>query len=138
MSHSRAATGFAVRARTSGLFMVLGLAMILAVGGCGRQSDDAALDSDANGFLCLDCTEKFYTDREVFANRCPACQKGRVEMVLGFVCPSDGEVTYAPRGRGSLACGKCGKVTGSLTIPREAELKAWGASHSNGPEVGAP
>lgn len=138
MSHSRAATVFTRMTRTSGLFMVLGLVMILAVGGCGRQSDDAALDSDANGFLCLDCQAKFYTDREVFANDCPACRKGRVEMVLGFVCPSDGEVTYAPRGRGSLACGTCGKVTGSLTIPREAELKVWGAVYKAGPEVGAP
>jgi len=115
---------------------IAGCLLVLAGLDCGPHRDDAALDSDANGFLCLDCQAKFYTDRMVFANHCPACQKPRVEMVVGFVCPADGEVTYAPRGRGALACQKCGKVTNRLTIPRELELKAWGAEHKTAAEVG--
>lgn len=114
------------------------LLVALVGAGCGRKRDDAALDPDANGFICLDCDAKFYTDREIFANHCPACQKARVELVVGFVCPVDNQVTYAPRGRGALACGTCGRASSSLTIPGEAELIAWGAVHKTGPEVGLP
>jgi len=123
--------------KLSGLLSALFLVAVAgAISGCGRAQDDAALDSDVNGFVCLSCMAKFYTDRQVFANHCPSCQKPNVELVMGFLCPADQHVSYAPRGRGSLACEKCGKVTGSLSIPREVELKAWGAVHKTGPEVG--
>jgi len=110
--------------------------LVIAVVGCGPGRDDSALDSDANGFLCLDCKAKFYTDRRVFPNYCPACQKPQVEMVVGFECASDGHVTYAPRGRGFAACEQCGKVSNGLVLPREAELKSWGAEHKTAKEVG--
>jgi hypothetical protein len=58
-------------------------------------------------------------------------------MVVGFKCPADNHVTYAPRGRGFVACEQCGKVTNALSIPREAELKAWGAERRSAAEVGA-
>jgi hypothetical protein len=125
--------------RVRGLFELQAVVVVLLVtllAGCGTREGDAALDSDANGFLCLDCKAKFYTDRTVFANHCPSCQKPNIEMVVGFVCPGDGEVTYAPRGKGAMACAKCGKVTRGLAIPREAELKAWGAAHKTASEVG--
>jgi hypothetical protein len=112
--------------------IMLGIVMC----GCGKSQEDAALDSDANGFLCLNCRAKFYTSRKIFANHCPACQKPDVELVVGFVCPTDGHVTYAPRGRGALTCEQCRKLTGSLSIPKEKELKAWGATRKTGPEVG--
>lgn len=122
----------------SPLSLLFGLALVLATGGCGVGSDDAALDSDANGFICLDCRAKFYTDRKVFANHCPDCKKGHIEMVVGFVCPVDNEVTYTPRGRGAAACQTCGKVTNRLVIPSKKELIAWGAAYKTGPEVGVP
>ncbi|MEI9962459.1 MAG: hypothetical protein WDM76_15450 [Limisphaerales bacterium] len=103
---------------------------------CGKSEVDQALDSDANGFICPNCKAKFYTERNVFATRCPDCQKPRVEMVLGFVCSDDKHITYAARGHGSAACEQCGKVTSNLKIPNEAELKAWGAIKKTKSEVG--
>lgn len=118
------------------LWVARAIMLGVAMSGCGKSQQDAALDSDANGYLCLNCKAKFYTDRKVFANHCPACQKPEVELVVGFVCPEDRHVTYAPRGRGSLACEQCLRMTGNLSIPREKELKSWGATRKTGPEVG--
>lgn len=115
------------------LLLVLWAGMVV---GCGKTAEDAALDSDANGFICTGCKTKFYTDRKVFANHCPACRKPSIEMVVGFVCSADRHVSYGPRGKGSLACEQCGKNASGLSIPRESELKAWGAVRKSGSEVG--
>ena len=125
-------------ARRGFSFVAIVFALGVWVAGCGKGSDEAALDSDANGYLCLGCQTKFYTDRRVFANHCPACQKPQIEMVVGFVCPADQHVSYGPRGRGSMKCGQCGKSTSGLSLPREAELKTWGAAHKTAAEVGSP
>ena len=110
--------------------------MAITVAGCGKSQVDEALTSDANGYRCLNCKAKFYTAREVFATQCPECKKPGVEMVWGFICPDDKQVTMSPRGKGSSACSKCGKVTSSLMIPREADFKAWGATKRSAAEVG--
>jgi DNA-directed RNA polymerase subunit RPC12/RpoP len=120
----------------SGSGMVLCLALMFAVAGCGVGSDNAALDPDANGFICLDCSTKFHTDRKVFANHCPSCSKARIEMVVGFVCPADNTVTYLARGPGAIACPTCRKVTNHLVIPTKEELIAWGAEYKTANEVG--
>jgi len=61
----------------------------LALGNGGRKKDVAfeAMDSDANGYLCLKCGVKLYTDRTVFIGpQCPKCQQetlngcGRLRM----------------------------------------------------------
>lgn len=104
--------------------------------GCGDAQIDQALETDANGFICSSCTAKFYTERKVIASRCPSCQKQTVERVLGYHCPQDQHVTYAPRSRGAVACGQCGKRTGAVGIPRKDELKAWGAELRTAAEVG--
>jgi len=126
-----------VWARTKLLALAL-ICFVAFISGCGQPEADSALDSDANGFYCAGCKAKFYTDRKVFANHCPSCQKPDVQMVVGFVCPVDGQVSYAPRGKGSLACEKCGKYTSGLNIPKALELKSWGAVYKTGAEVGAP
>jgi hypothetical protein len=124
---------------TFGFLTMAGLSLLLVLlAGCGKTAEDAALDSDANGFLCLDCKAKFYTERKVFANHCPACKQPRVELVMGFVCPGDQHTSYGPRGRGFAACEKCGKITNALVIPRKAELVGWGAQPKTAAEVGAP
>jgi hypothetical protein len=115
------------------LFLLL-WAIVLV--GCGKTAEDAALNSDANGFICMDCKTKFYTDRNVFANYCPSCRKPGIEMVVGFVCATDGHVSYAPRGKGALSCEQCGKRASGLSIPKESELRLWGAVHKSGSEVG--
>jgi len=103
---------------------------------CGSGEGEAALDSDANGFFCAECKSKFYTDRKVFANHCPDCKKANIELVVGFVCAADQHTTYGPRGKGALACEKCRKLSSNLVIPRETELKTWGASRRSAAAVG--
>lgn len=99
--------------------------------GCGKSQVEAALDSDANGYLCLECQTKFYTDRAVFANVCPACKKGNIQPVVGFVCPADQEITIAPRGQGFHACKKCGRPTSALMIPRGKRSQSLGRTQEN-------
>ena len=123
------------RARIFGAFLCAVLLTSLA-SGCGRNRQvEQALSSDANGYVCLKCSTKFYTDREVFAGHCPQCKAPNIEMVVGFVCETDKNVTYGARGRGARACEKCGKVTTALSLPRENDLKAWGAAKKSNAEV---
>lgn len=119
-----------------GIIQVLSALWLVAVfAGCGKNQVDQALDSDANGYVCLKCQAKFYTERTVFPTRCPDCRKPNIEQVLGYVCEADKQVTLGPRGRGALACGKCGKATMALSLPRKSDLKAWGAAKKTEAEV---
>ena len=116
--------------------LLVAFAVVGGASGCKKSQVEQALDSDANGYFCPDCKAKFYTARDIFPTQCPECKKPRVEMVLGFVCPADQHVTLAPRGKGTAVCEQCGKATSSLSIPREADLKTWGAVKRTAAEVG--
>lgn len=120
--------------QTTCALFIFSIALLL--GGCGKNSVDDALTSDANGYLCPSCQCKFYTEREVFPTRCPQCGKPKVEMVVSFVCADDKHVTFASQKRGSVACEQCKKTISSVTIPHEADLKAWGATKKSREEVG--
>ena len=106
------------------------------VAGCGRNEVDQALNPDANGYSCRKCQAKFYTEREVFATRCPECKESAPQLVMAFVCAHDQQVTLATRGKGSVMCTKCGKPAANPSIPREADFKAWGAVKRTAAEVG--
>ena len=116
--------------------LVLFAFMLVVTVGCRDRGLDQALESDANGFVCAGCKAKFYTDRDVFATRCPKCQKPKPEMVVGYVCATDNVASYGSRGQGAAVCDKCGKPTSTMNIPRESELKAWGAEKKTRAEVG--
>ena len=109
--------------------------MVFLFGGCGRNEADKALETDANGFLCSVCNAKFYTARDVFPDFCPACHSPQIVRVLGFICKSDNYTTMGPRSRASMKCEKCGMPTSSLSIPHEADLRAWGAAKKTRREV---
>ena len=109
-----------------GVIVLAVLAVLFS--GCGQSKIDHALDSNANGYVCLACNGKFYTERSVFADFCPQCRSAQVQQVVGFVCAADRHTTIAPRGPGFLACEQCGKTTSALSIPREKDLRAWGAA----------
>lgn len=115
--------------------LVVAVTVATLLTGCGDAEVNSALDSDANGYVCLGCKAQFYTDRTVFPTRCPDCKKQNFEQAIGYVCAADKHTTIGPRGRGGMACKQCGAITTGLSIPREAELKAWGATHRAEPEV---
>ena len=114
----------------------LGLATCLwFASGCVKSSVDRALASDARGYYCPGCKTKFYTDYDVIADVCPQCKSNDLREVVGFVCSFDQHTTLAPRGRGAVPCEKCGKPASRLSLPREAELKAWNAVRKTKAEV---
>lgn len=121
--------------RSSRWLVMAWCAVLVFLCGCGKDSVDQALDSDANGYLCRGCQAKFYVDREVFADFCPNCKSVGIDQVVGFVCQGDGHTTVGPRGRGSMRCEKCGQPTTGLSIPRAADLQAWGAAQKTRKEV---
>jgi hypothetical protein len=111
------------------------LLAILFMAGCAEQKNADALDSDANGYQCPQCNLKYYTDRTVFANYCPGCKTGTALRVVGFVCPKDKQVTIVSQTRDSAPCEQCKATVSEKKIPREAELKAWGAVKKTQQEV---
>jgi DNA-directed RNA polymerase subunit RPC12/RpoP len=110
------------------------LASWLGVAGCGKDAATEASDSDANGYLCAKCGAKFYTDRSVFLTlKCPKCQQEGLVQVVGYVCAKDNHVTVMGRNddrSGTTACEKCGGPLGAMRLPREKDLRAWGATQA--------
>ncbi len=111
--------------------MLAGLAvLLLPLSGCKKKGvAEEATDSDANGYLCPSCGNKFYTSRSEFPSTCPKCGKNGVEEVIGFLCEKDQHMTLVGRntGKGGVACEKCGAPLSGMRLPREKDLKAWGA-----------
>lgn len=122
-------------------FILSGLVLLIATGflglgsGCKKNQIDSALNSDANGFVCSKCSAKFYLPSDIFPGHCPQCKAPDLEMVMGYVCGVDNHTTIAPRNKRGGTCEKCGKVTTVLSLPREADLKAWGAVKRTNAEV---
>ena len=117
------------------LLVLAWLALGLWAVGCSSSVVDEAGQTDANGYLCLKCQARFYTGRALFAERCPACQSTDIKTVVGFVCEKDQNMVIAPGGRDSVPCDRCGGRTTAIKMPREAELKAWGAEEKGKTEV---
>jgi hypothetical protein len=103
--------------------------LVIALGatGCRKSTAEAAGESDVNGYFCAKCKGKFYTEQQVFAEHCPSCKDFNLRPVVGYVCDKDQQVTVAPRGGGAGRCEKCGAMLTALKLPREPELRAWGA-----------
>lgn len=108
-------------------FLLLGLALLPGAG-CAKSASEQAFDSDANGYVCAKCGERFYTERSVAAEFCPKCKAGEIEEVMAFVCPEDQQVILAPRSLQAAPCSVCGKLVKEVKLPQASELKAWGAS----------
>ena len=108
------------------------LGIILAAGGCGRDVAKEASQSDANGYLCERCGGKFYTKRSVFlAARCPRCGQDGLVEVVAYICPKDQHLTLRARSaerNGSGLCERCQGPLGGMVLPREKDLKTWGAT----------
>jgi hypothetical protein len=107
----------------------------LALGGCRKDIAAEASDSDANGYLCLNCGAKLYTERSVFIGpACPKCQKDTLREAVGYYCEKDKHVTLRARTgdrQGAAVCDQCQAPVSAMRLPREKDLKAWGATKTS-------
>lgn len=111
-------------------FLVMLIALVSA--GCHKDVAEEASDSDANGYYCIQCEAKLYTPRTVFIGpKCPKCQQDMLVELVGYVCPKDNHLTIRPRVNdrlGERVCDICKGPLGGIRLPREKDLKAWGAT----------
>jgi hypothetical protein len=125
--------------KVSGVARILVAAAVLMVlafaAGCGKDAAAEAGDSDANGYFCRACQAKFYTERAVFAARCPSCQSTDLAPVVGFLCDKDRRTTIVPRAGDSAKCEQCDARLENIRLPHENELRAWGAAKKNKADV---
>jgi len=117
-------------------FVGLCLAFLsLALGGCRKDIAAEASDSDANGYVCLSCDAKLYTDRSVFIGpKCPKCQKDTLMEVVGYYCEKDKHLSLRPRTgdrQGAPVCAQCQAPVNAMRLPRATDLKAWGATKAS-------
>ncbi len=125
-------------ARRSGRGMILFCLAGLLAGlmGCQKDAGMAAIDTDANGYICLKCGAKFYTERTVFmGSQCPQCKENTLTQTVGYYCEKDQHLTIRAREgdpRGAV-CEKCeAHLANAMKAPREKDYKAWGATKVKG------
>ena len=110
-------------------------ALVLIATGCKKDAATQAIETDANGYLCLKCGVKLYTERSlVIGPQCPKCQQDSLMDVVGYECPKDHHLTIRPKrgDRQALACEQCqGPLVNAMRAPREKDLKAWGATKTS-------
>jgi DNA-directed RNA polymerase subunit RPC12/RpoP len=129
----RAPTARSVVLRTA----VLCLAVLAAsLTGCTKDPGVAAIETDANGFLCLKCGAKFYTDRSVFIGpKCPQCNENTLNQTVGYYCEKDQHLTIraSENDRQGPVCEKCqARLVNAMKSPHEKDYKAWGATKVKG------
>jgi DNA-directed RNA polymerase subunit RPC12/RpoP len=115
----------------------LGLAILSCLlTSCKKDAAFDALDTDANGYLCLKCGAKFYTERAVFmGSKCPQCNQDTLMQTVGYYCEKDQYLTIrAGEGdRQGAICEKCqARLINAMKSPREKDYKAWGATKVKG------
>lgn len=103
---------------------------------CKKDASFSALETDANGYVCLKCGAKFYTERTVFLGpQCPQCKESALTQTVGYYCEKDQHVTIrASEGdRQGAICEKCqAHLVNAMKAPREKDYKAWGATKVKG------
>jgi hypothetical protein len=133
-----ARTGFGAGARLAAAWWMLPLvflAFVIVTTGCHKSVAEDASDSDANGYVCVKCDAKYYTDRSVFIGpKCPKCQEDTLFEVVGYVCAADNHLTLRARmndRHGAPVCDQCKAPVSAMRLPRERDLKAWGATKTS-------
>jgi DNA-directed RNA polymerase subunit RPC12/RpoP len=119
------------------LVAALGLAILCySLASCKKDAALDALDTDANGYLCLKCGAKLYTDRKIFLGlKCPQCNQETLTQAVGYYCEKDQHLTIRARNgdRQGAVCEKCqARLTNAMKEPREKDYKAWGATKVKG------
>ena len=110
-------------------------ALALAASACKKDVAADAMETDANGYVCLKCGVKLYTDRSVFIGpKCPKCSEDALMTVVGYYCDKDKHLTIrAQRGdpHGPV-CEQCqAPLSNAMRSPREKDLKSWGATKTS-------
>src|SRR6266850_2233893 len=104
--------------------------------GCKKDTGMEAIETDANGYICLKCGAKFYTERSVFMGaNCPQCKGGSLQEAVGYYCGKDKHLTIRARegDRQGAICEQCqSPLINAMRVPHEKELKAWGATKVKG------
>jgi DNA-directed RNA polymerase subunit RPC12/RpoP len=104
--------------------------------GCNKDAGLSALETDANGYVCLNCGGKFYTERTVFmGSKCPQCSQDKLVQAVGYYCEKDKHLTIRARegDRQGAPCEKCqAPLVNAMKEPREKDYKAWGANKVKG------
>lgn len=127
------ASGISDRAR---IYMALLLSLLILVvlpgAGCKQGAAADAIETDANGYVCLHCGAKFCTSRNEFLeSKCPKCQQYALAEVVGYRCEKDHHLTIRPRvsgPEGAAVCEICGThLANAMVLPHEKDLMAWGA-----------
>ena len=106
---------------------------VLLIGGCSKDVGTQSLETDAHGYICLQCRAKFCTEQKVFLeSKCPKCQQETLADVTGYWCEQDRHLSIRPKVSGpdgAAVCEKCGKaLKNAMVSPREKDLLAWGAT----------
>ena len=127
------------RSVASFLPALLPLALVgFLIGGCSKDPNMEAIETDAHGYFCQGCRAKFYTDRNVFLeSKCPKCQQETLVDVTGYMCGKDHHLTIRPRvlgPEGAAICEVCRMHLKDARVePRKKDLLAWGATKT-GPQ----
>jgi DNA-directed RNA polymerase subunit RPC12/RpoP len=110
--------------------------LVASLTACRKDAGVAAIETDANGYLCLKCGAKFYTERTVFMGpKCPQCNQNTLTQTVGYYCDKDQHLTIrASEGdRQGAVCEKCqARLVNAMKSPRERDYKAWGATKMKG------
>jgi transcription initiation factor IIE alpha subunit len=127
--------GRAAKQPGAGILLLWLAALALAATACKKDVAYDAIESDANGYLCLKCGTKLYTDRSVFIGpKCPKCGEDTLIEAIGYYCEKDHHLTIRAR-RGDpqgAVCEQCGaRLVNAMQSPREKDLKAWGATKAS-------
>jgi DNA-directed RNA polymerase subunit RPC12/RpoP len=122
----------AARLRQVALCAVASICAAIAITGCKPDQGYAAMETDAHGYVCLNCNAKFFTgQKEFLESKCPKCQQETLADVVGYLCVKDQHLTIRPKTsgpEGAAVCEKCGThLKDAMVSPREKDLKAWGA-----------
>jgi hypothetical protein len=122
----------AVKSSDLEIFVLCLAALLACLTACKKDASFEAIETDANGYLCLKCGAKLYTDRTVFIGpKCPKCKEDTLMQAVGYYCEKDQHVTIrAGQGdRQGAVCERCqAHLVNTMRVPREKDLKTWGAT----------
>ena len=106
--------------------------LLACLTGCKKDAGSEAIETDANGYVCLKCGAKLYTERTAFIGpKCPKCNQETLMQAAGYYCEKDRHLTIrAMQGdRQGAVCEICqARLVNAMQMPREKDLKAWGAT----------